>query len=135
VDLLNGPNTFVSSGTYDALGNRVAYTDSNSKTTPYAYDPSGNLAQVTDALNQVTLNYYDPMGRLQLTVDPLGNRTQFTYNALSLSDALPNYTPALVPIELLLQIGLSIKSLRQGGQWNFEQFVALLAYSDGWSGI
>jgi hypothetical protein len=48
---------------------------------------------------------------------------------------LANYTPALVPSELLLQIGLSVKSLRQGGQWNFEQFVALLAYSDGWSGI
>jgi hypothetical protein len=39
-----------------------------------------------------------------------------------------------VPIELLLQIDLSVNSLRQRGQWDFEKFVAVFAYSDGWSG-
>jgi RHS repeat-associated protein len=82
VDLLNGTNTFVSSATYDALGNQLTYTDSNGKPTTFAYDPSGHLAQVTDALNEITHNYYDPMGRIQLTVDPMGNKTQFTYDAL-----------------------------------------------------
>jgi hypothetical protein len=51
------------------------------------------------------------------------------------SEGLPNDSPALVPIELLLQIGLSVNGLRQGRQWDFEKFVAAFAYSDGWSGI
>jgi RHS repeat-associated protein len=81
-DLLNGSGTFVSSNTFDALGNVLTATDANSKTSQFAYDPNGNLIQVTDALSQTTRFGYDAMDRVISQTDPNGNTTQFTYDAL-----------------------------------------------------
>ncbi len=82
VDTLNGGTTFVSSYTFDALGNVLTLTDANNKTTQFAYDPNGNRIQVTDALNQITHFAYDAMDRVISQTDPLNNTTQFTYDAV-----------------------------------------------------
>jgi hypothetical protein len=39
-----------------------------------------------------------------------------------------------VPVELLLHIGLSIRSFREGGQWNLELLTAKCTYPDDWGG-
>ena len=40
---------------------------------------------------------------------------------------------ALMPLELFLQVGLSVNGLRQGAQRHFENLVAVVACSDAWS--
>jgi len=40
---------------------------------------------------------------------------------------------ALMPLELFLQIGLSVNGLRQGAQRHFENLIAIVACPDAWS--
>jgi len=81
-DLLNGAGTFVSSFTYDAMGNVQTYTDANHKTTTYDYDPNGYLVGSIDALNESTRYTYDPMGHVATITDPRNKTTQYFYDQL-----------------------------------------------------
>ncbi|HYU47895.1 MAG TPA: RHS repeat-associated core domain-containing protein [Terriglobales bacterium] len=81
-DLLNGPNSFVASYTYDGMGNVVTVADANQKTATFDYWPQGYLMDTFDALQERTHYTYDAMGKVSTVTDPRGKVTQYFYDAL-----------------------------------------------------
>ena len=88
---------------YDALGNRLSYTDAEGHTTTYSYDSlnrmwrseseesvvntqeynaAGWLLTSSNGLNQTTTFTYDDRGRQETVTDPVGNVTTYEYDAL-----------------------------------------------------
>lgn len=96
-------NNLVTTYGYDAIGNRVAITDTLSRVsrseydtlnrltaqvdamngrTTYVYDALGYRMATTDALSRTTTSTYDTLNRLIRTTQPLTTITQYIYDAL-----------------------------------------------------
>lgn len=67
---------------YDAVGNRVAVTDTLGGVTRYGYDALNRLVVVTDALGAPTRYAYDALGRQVAVTDASGVAVYSTYDAL-----------------------------------------------------
>jgi RHS repeat-associated protein len=81
---------------YDAVGNRIAVTDTLGHVTRYEYDALNRLVAVTDPLSGTTRYGYDALGRQAVITDATGVATHFAYDALGrlieTCDALGNCT-------------------------------------------
>ena len=70
----------VSLMTYDAVGNRLTYTDENGHLTRYAYDDLDRLVKVTDPLLGERSYTYDAVGNRKSETDENGRKRSFDYD-------------------------------------------------------
>ncbi|RRR75351.1 MAG: hypothetical protein EI684_04860 [Candidatus Viridilinea halotolerans] len=81
---------------YDAVGNLVALTDANGRTTTFGYDALDRLVREETAAAQVSRYGYDAMSNLVSMTNPRGFTSTFGYDAanrlVSVTDALQQTT-------------------------------------------
>ncbi len=75
------PLGYITTYTYDGLGNRKTITNANGNVTSYDYDLNGNLTRTTDPLGNTSENYYNDDSDLIYRKDPNGNITRFDYDS------------------------------------------------------
>ncbi len=75
------PLGYVTTNTYDAIGNLAGTTDANGRLIAYAYDAANRLVTVTAPDSTVTSYTYDNVGNLATRTDAKGRVTQYGYDA------------------------------------------------------
>jgi len=75
-----GSSALTRSGSFDALGRRIASTGAFGQTTEYAYDSNGNTISSTDPMGRKTLQTFDALNRRIRVEDPAGGITAVTYD-------------------------------------------------------
>ncbi len=77
---------------YNAIGSRVALTDTLGRVLATQYDAAERVATQFDAANQSTTYGYDALGNRTDITDPLGHITHYDYDTLNrVKDMIQNY--------------------------------------------
>jgi RHS repeat-associated protein len=80
VTSVTGPNSNVTTSTYDSNGNLLSVTDPLGDTTSYNYNSLNEVTSKTSPLGQTTSYNYDGNGNLLSVTDTLGNPTTYAYS-------------------------------------------------------
>lgn len=73
---------------YNALNQRVRYTDTASNVWAYNYDNAGNLTQISDPLGSITRYAYDSYDRLARITLPTGATVNYSYDIIGNLEAV-----------------------------------------------
>ena len=79
-DVLSATEAYSTQFSYDSVGNLIAQTDKENRTTTYQYDELGRRVKAIDALGGVTEYTYDNRDNLIALKDAKGNTTTFEYD-------------------------------------------------------
>jgi len=79
-DVLSATEAYSTQFAYDAVGNIIAQTDKENRTTAYQYDELGRRAKVIDPMMGVTEYTYDNRDNVIALKDAKGNTTTFEYD-------------------------------------------------------